>query len=248
MPTADSRSPLLSVITVTYNAGEFLEETMLSVLGQSEPDIEYVLVDGGSTDGTLEIIGKYADRIAPYISEPDQGIFNAMNKGISRARGRWINFMNAGDSFHDPDVVRDMKLAERSNRVLVYGDTFENGVVNPVRPLTDLKQGEIMAAHQSMFFHREVAGVERLLHDESYKYYGDYEVVLRLFRENPDWLEYVPRVVSNYQGGGYSAQISWQARRDKYNILLRHLGLMGVARGLLHRLIDGPSKPVGVAE
>ena len=247
MPIADGPSPLLTVITVTYNAAEFLEGTMESVLAQSESGIEYLLIDGGSRDGTVDIIRKYEDRLAPWISEPDEGIFNAMNKGIGRARGRWINFMNAGDSFHDADAVRDMGLAERSSRCLVYGDTFEHGAVNRAKPLSVLKHGDIMAVHQSMFFNREMLG-DRLLHDESYKFYGDYEVVLRLYREFPELLEYVPRSVSRYQVGGYSAQLSWHARRDKYSILLRHLGLPGVARGLWHRLVAGPSKPVAAEE
>lgn len=86
----------ISVVTVCYNAADTIEKTMLSVLNQTHHDIEYIIIDGGSTDGTVEIIRKYADRIAYWVSEPDKGIYDAMNKGIKVATGEWINFMNAG--------------------------------------------------------------------------------------------------------------------------------------------------------
>lgn len=103
--------PLVTVITVVYNAKELLEETILSVLNQTYSNIEYIIVDGGSTDGTLDIIKKYQDKISKYISEPDQGIYDAMNKGMSLSKGQWLNFMNAGDSFYSNDVLQ--KVFER---------------------------------------------------------------------------------------------------------------------------------------
>ena len=86
----------ISVVTVCYNAVDCIEQTMLSVLDQTYHDIEYIIIDGGSTDGTVDIIKKYADRLAYWISEPDKGIYDAMNKGIAVATGDYINFMNAG--------------------------------------------------------------------------------------------------------------------------------------------------------
>ncbi len=84
-------------MTVTYNAEELLEETILSVINQSYKNIEYIIIDGASTDGTIDIIKKYEEKIDYWMSEPDEGIYFAMNKAIEKATGKWINFMNAGD-------------------------------------------------------------------------------------------------------------------------------------------------------
>lgn len=97
-------NPLISVVTVSYNAVLTIEQTILSVLNQSYSNIEYVIIDGGSTDGTIDIIKKYADKIAYWVSETDKGIYDAMNKGIQKAKGEWINFMNAGDILYNSDV------------------------------------------------------------------------------------------------------------------------------------------------
>lgn len=98
-------NPLISVVTVSYNAVLTIEQTILSVINQTYPHIEYIIIDGGSTDGTVDIIKKYANRIAYWVSEPDKGIYDAMNKGIRTAKGEWINFMNAGDLFYSKDTL-----------------------------------------------------------------------------------------------------------------------------------------------
>lgn len=94
-----NNTPLITVVTVCYNAVNELEKTMLSVLNQTYDNIEYIVIDGGSKDGTVDIIKKYADRLAYWVSEPDKGIYDAMNKGIHAAKGEYLIFMNGGDSF-----------------------------------------------------------------------------------------------------------------------------------------------------
>ena len=89
--------PTVSVITVVYNARDLIEGTIDSVLAQTYPHLEYVIVDGASTDGTLELIGRYADRIDRLVSEPDRGLYDAMNKGLERATGDFVWYINAGD-------------------------------------------------------------------------------------------------------------------------------------------------------
>ena len=122
----------ISVVTVCYNAADSIEQTMLSVLGQSYPDIEYIVIDGGSTDGTVDIIKKYTDRLAYWVSEPDKGIYDAMNKGIAAATGSYINFMNSGDSFYDNRVVEavvpylssDMEAVIYGNAAICNGENI----------------------------------------------------------------------------------------------------------------------------
>ena len=117
---------LISIVTVSYNAVLTIEQTILSVINQTYPNVEYIIIDGGSTDGTVDIIKKYEDKIAYWVSEPDKGIYDAMNKGVVVATGEWINFMNAGDIFTDGDVID--KLFHQNiiiNRVgIVFGDTL----------------------------------------------------------------------------------------------------------------------------
>ena len=100
--------PKITVITVVRNDVAHIEHTMLSVLGQTYGNVEYIVIDGGSTDGTVDIIKKYADKLAYWVSEPDGGIYPAMNKGLQHATGEWVNFMNSGDSFADDKVLNDV--------------------------------------------------------------------------------------------------------------------------------------------
>lgn len=117
------KNPLVSVVTVCYNAKATIEGTMLSVLNQSYENIEYIVVDGGSYDGTVEIINRYKDKLTCFISEKDKGIYDAMNKGIKAATGEWILFRNSGDYFADKDVVKNMFIEEIDDNVIVlHGD------------------------------------------------------------------------------------------------------------------------------
>ena len=109
----ERNNPLISVVTVSYNAVSVIEQTIFSVINQTYPNVEYIIIDGGSTDGTVDIIKKYADKITYWVSEPDKGIYDAMNKGIELATGEWINFMNAGDSFYSFSILE-----------LIFGQTI----------------------------------------------------------------------------------------------------------------------------
>ena len=114
--------PLITVITVVLNRRDDLEPTIRSVLDQTYDNIEYIVIDGGSSDGTLEVIRKYSRDIDRWVSEPDSGIYDAMNKGAFNAHGSWINFMNAGDAFYDSAVIEDMVPAMHENADVIYGD------------------------------------------------------------------------------------------------------------------------------
>ena len=107
-------NPKISIITVSFNAVKVIEETIVSVINQTYTNVEYIIIDGGSTDGTVDIIKEYADKISYWVSESDKGIYDAMNKGGIKALGDFLYFLNAGDSFYNKSslmsVVKEMEL------------------------------------------------------------------------------------------------------------------------------------------
>lgn len=119
--TKESALPLISIVTVVYNGEQFIENTLKSVLSQDYPNVEYIVIDGASTDGTLAIIERYKSQLAYFCSKADGGIYDAMNKGIAVATGRWINFMNAGDSFFAENTISEVVRINHENARILFG-------------------------------------------------------------------------------------------------------------------------------
>ena len=118
--------PTFSIITITYNAVRLVEQTLLNVLSQSYPNIEYIVIDGGSTDGTVDIIRRYESGLAYWVSEPDKGIYDAMNKGLQKATGDYVWFINAGDTLCSSDTVQSVVSKLQKRKALpdiIYGET-----------------------------------------------------------------------------------------------------------------------------
>ena len=181
--------PLISVVTVCYNAATTIEKTILSVLNQSYSKVEYIIIDGRSTDGTVDIIKKYADRLAYWVSEPDEGIYDAMNKGIAIATGEYINFMNSGDYFVNNYVLADIAESARGKCVdvifgdvvyLIDGDYYEV----KARPFySDPSVKHSMGfCHQSCFVKTDLA--KHFPFDLRYKLAADYNMIITIFRNN----------------------------------------------------------------
>lgn len=117
--------PIVSIVTVTFNAANLIDNTISSVISQQFNNFEYIVIDGGSTDGTLEIINKYSSHISYFISEPDKGIYDAMNKGVAVAKGEWVIFMNAGDCFVDNQVLSTIFHSNVNTKAdIIYGNTI----------------------------------------------------------------------------------------------------------------------------
>lgn len=114
-------TPKITVITVVFNGRQLIEATILSVVGQSYPNLEYIVIDGGSTDGTCDVIKKYEAHIDYWCSEKDRGIYDAMNKGLAKATGRWVNFMNAGDTFYESNTLKELFLSQKRTATVIYG-------------------------------------------------------------------------------------------------------------------------------
>lgn len=140
--------PRVSIITVTYNAEPLLERTLQSVLAQRYADKEIVVVDGQSSDGTVAVIKRHAAAIQSWISEPDKGIYDAMNKGVRMATGDWILFMNAGDTFASDDVLQCLfDAVDPAQADVIYGDVVKGGQVKAA-------PREYRLYHRMLFCHK----------------------------------------------------------------------------------------------
>ena len=189
----------ISVITVCYNAVDTIEQTILSVIHQSYNPIEYIIVDGGSTDGTIDLINQYRNKIACFISEPDNGIYDAMNKGIMVATGEWINFMNAGDCFHHPDVCQSVINHIKGHPFIVYGNTkmrYNIGdlIMKPF-PIDHLSW-HMAFSHQSSFI--RAAYQKEHLYSTHYRSSSDYDFFHRAYCNNVSFF-YVDVTIADYE-------------------------------------------------
>lgn len=176
----------ISVITIVYNDVEHIESTMLSVVNQTAfSSIEYIVVDGASTDGTSDVIKLYADKVDKYVCEHDTGIYNAMNKGLRMATGDYVVFINSGDLFSDNRVIENIiEIAAETRPDLVYGNYREilNGNASkiiPCRSKDKIWYGPV-ASHQSTFYSLSNLRRNNLQYDESYRIAADYKLTAQV--------------------------------------------------------------------
>lgn len=223
--------PLVSIITVVYNGERYLESAIESVLGQSYPNIEYIIIDGGSTDNTLNIIRKYESRLAFWISEKDKGISDAFNKGIRKATGEWVGILNA-DDWYASDAVERIMASSQDNDVL-YGDLsmWKDGKKDyTVKGDHTILTREMSVNHPTVFVKR-ICYEKFNAFDLSYKCAMDYDVMLRFFT-NGCRFAYVPGVITNMRWAGVSDQRWFLACKETLAIKNKYLP----KRKLLNRL------------
>jgi len=224
--TGGPRKPLFSVITVVYNGEAHLEQTIQSVLSQSWSNIEYVIVDGGSTDGTLDIIRKYEDRIDHWISEPDKGIYDAMNKGLDLSSGDLIAFLNSGD-WYNPGVlekVAEEYLRNLNGNLVIAGKwtlVFEDlDLEIHVSPSLKFSLG-IPISHPAMFVPRNV--YEKFgKFDLQYRYGADFDVLVRFYLRGVKF-HFIDTKILNYRTQGASEKYFYATGKDHSLIIRRNL-------------------------
>jgi len=222
----------ISVITVCFNAAETIETTIRSVCAQTHSDVEYIVVDGGSTDATLSIVDRHAHKVARLISEKDDGIFDAMNKGIAVATGEIVYFLNADDFFVDERVLADVARAfqDDSSRAFVYGNVIlkdePGGALS--FPAKAFKTRSISEFLHNSFCHQAVFA-RRLLFlqlgpfDPRYRYSADYEWIIRAFkRSRGKDFYFLERDIAYYSCRGRSNQYVEVTRKEVARMQFRH--------------------------
>ncbi|WP_369410846.1 glycosyltransferase [Desertivirga brevis] len=221
--------PILSVITVVYNNVRDIERTILSVISQSYSNIEYIIVDGGSTDGTINIINRYRDKITTFISESDNGIYDAMNKGLSVATGDYVLFMNSGDELYDVNTVEEV-FSSSPNADIYYGETemFDEswtslGQRRHQTPnyltLKSFKYG-MSVSHQAIYIKRSIAS----RYDTSYQLSSDIDWILNALSKAKKVIN-TKRYVAKYLVGGMSKKKHRQSLLERFHIFSRYYGL-----------------------
>jgi putative colanic acid biosynthesis glycosyltransferase len=216
-----SAAPTFSVIVVCKNPGIRLHTALESVWGQSETSRELIVVDGSSSDGSREWLRSRAADIATLISEPDNGVYDAMNKGIKAARGEWLLFLGADDRLAHPDVLRDTttRLPTSAAGVLGGEATFADGRSYPMRePFRPLRRNFLH--HQAAYYHRSLFH-EYGAFDASLSVMGDYDLNLRLWRQHVAFLA-VPIRIAVCGTGGLSDRGSWRGYREEIQVRHRH--------------------------
>lgn len=235
------KMPLISIITVVYNAGKQLEETIQSVLGQTYKNIEYIIIDGGSTDGTLNIIKKYERQLAYHISEPDNGIYDAMNKGIARAGGNWVYFVGAGDTLLN--VLDKLAPYFTDPNCIYYGDVYRHDMLR----LYDGKFSPFKLAvnnicQQAIFY--PLSALHKYTFNTKYRMMADHNLNMQCYGDRGFKFKYLPIVVANYEGAGFSEQnLDTPFFRDKMNIVKTNFPFIvywyAAARRMMAKLIKG---------
>jgi glycosyltransferase involved in cell wall biosynthesis len=216
----------ISVITICFNAIETIEATIKSVVNQTYSNIEYIVMDGSSTDGTVDVIKKYTNRISYWKSEPDRGIYDAMNKGIDVATGDFVIFMNSGDLFYADDTVERL-VSELVRGTVNYGDAMFYPKRNRlwIGKTTIFKFVVENICHQAMFYPLELLANEK--YDLKYRLSADWELNMRLWRRCR--FHYIPQIIARYLEDGVSMrETDEQFAKDRRWLIVKHLGVMGL--------------------
>lgn len=222
----------VSVITACYNRKKSIRDSIESVLSQSYPNIEYIVVDGASRDGSVEIIRSYSDKITTFISEPDKGMYEAINKGIRLATGDIVGLMHSDDTFYDSGVLSKIAKAFEQNQTdIVYGNGIYVDENNPKKVVRDWISGDYtkkkmkhgwLPLHPTVYVRREV--FEKVgLYDESYRIAADSDMLVRMLYKNDFKVYYLNEYIVCMQMGGLSTSVKTQKKKWAEDLRLYHL-------------------------
>lgn len=220
----------ISVITIVLNDAEHIEQTMLSVLNQTSFDsIEYIVIDGDSTDGTWEIVQRYSEKLSYACSEKDNGIYYAMNKGLSHATGDVVLFLNSGDWLENDHIIAKVINAYEKDTDILYGRVYrvhneiKDGYVCMADVHMDLNEiyYDNVFCHQGMFIRRRLFDTIGFF-DLQYRVFADYDWNLKAYNAGVK-IKIISDVVANYRTGGLSGQTNVKSVTEKNSIVTKHL-------------------------
>lgn len=225
-------APVLSIVTVVYNGASTLRRTIDSVLGQGYANIEYVVVDGGSTDGTVDLLREYDEHLAYWVSARDKGIYDAMNKGIDLCTGDWVAMINA-DDWYEPDTLKHVVRAiqEHPKANVFHGDIwmrYPNGERSLKRARVSgflLKYWEMVLNHPSFFVRRSF--YQGRPFDDRLRVSADHKWTYEAFRDVPETFVYLPRPMANFSVGGASMSVPLKRVLAEGKQVSRDLGMNG---------------------
>lgn len=213
----------LSIITINFNNKAGLQKTIDSIVSQTWRDFEWIVVDGGSTDGSKELIEKYAQQgcFAWWCSEPDKGAYNAMNKGIAQAKGEYLNFMNSGDKFHENKTLEQIFLFKERHADILYGESKyiydDREVVYSIEQPILLNRLILKnISHQAEFIKTTL--LREKGYDESYKFFADWKKNIELLMKNSSY-DNLDLVVCDYDTTGISSKITLETKQEKTRML-----------------------------
>ena len=207
-----------SIITINYNNRDGLEMTINSVLRQTFQDYEYIIIDGGSTDGSVEVIKKYESQIDYWVSEPDKGVYNAMNKGIGKASGDYLNFMNSGDTYHSSTALESIAELHSEDDIIIggYYET-EKGVSHTIPPqdVTLLTLLKYTINHQATFIKKSL--FDKRLYDESYIIMADAKYNFQSIILDNCSVKITEDVIADYDTNGISSNYElYKTERQRF--------------------------------
>ncbi len=221
--------PKISVITVVLNDKKHIESTIQSVIHQTFTDIEYIIIDGGSTDGTLDVIKKYEKQISQLISEPDKGLYDAMNKGLRLASGEYVLFLNSGDKIFDNQTLE--KIFQLPQADIYYGDAQivdEQGNVKGLRRLRppeklswkDLRKG-MLVSHQAFIAKKSICPE----FDMKYKFSADYDWMIKVLKKASNIVN-TKMIIVKYLDGGLTKKNLIKSLRERFEIMAKNYGFV----------------------
>jgi glycosyltransferase involved in cell wall biosynthesis len=218
-------NPLVSIITVVFNGKTHIEQSIKSVLAQTYSNIEYIIIDGASTDGTIDIIKKYEANISIFISEKDSGIYNAMNKGLKLAKGDIIAILNADDYYYPETIQLIVDKFAESQPDVVYGNITKlrefsgQEYFKEVQPNIELMEQTMPIFHPATFIKKQVYD-EVGVFNETYQLSADYDLIYRIYKADRQF-EYINKALTVFRIGGAS-NVNCNSYKEGFQILLSH--------------------------
>lgn len=224
-------NPLISVITVTYNAEKVIEKTVQSLAEQSFQDFEHLVIDGASKDQTVKKITESRVPGSRIVSEPDKGLYDAMNKGLRLAKGKYVIFLNAGDRFHDKSTLQSYAEMARQGADIIYGDTIivdENGkkisdrhLSTPVFLTKDSFMDGMLICHQAFMVRKDLTSP----YDISYRFSADYDWCIKCINaSDTDKCRNLNSITIDYLQNGLTDNNKWTSLKERFHIMASYYG------------------------